>query len=176
MYARTLIVAVAAVAATAMPMSAQSFAAAPARTFVVRRTATDPADAARIRALLDKADESLVAGRLGDAKKAYRNVIEEQRAAGLYAGEALWHLASAYFFSDDNAGAVETLDELAVEAARFGDPSMELRATFESAVINQNMRRPSSVAAKLARVKALLQSPAISDTQKAEVTERIAKY
>jgi hypothetical protein len=179
MYARTLIVAVAAASAAASvvaaPMSAQALAAAPARTFVVRSTAGDTPDAARIRAMLDKADELLVAGRFGEAKKAYRNVIDEQHAAGRYAGEGLWHLASAYFFADDNAGAADALDELATDAARFGDPSMELRATFESAILNQNMHRPGGVAPKFARVKALLQSPAISEAQKSEVTQRIAK-
>jgi hypothetical protein len=179
MYARTLIVAVAAASAAASavaaPLSAQWLAAVPARTFVARSIGGDEPNAARIRAMLEKADESLVAGKLGEAKKAYRNVIDEQRAAGLYAGEALWHLASTYFFLDDNSGAADALDELAADAAHFGDPSMELRATFESAILNQNMHRSSGVAAKFARVKALLQSPAIGDAQKSEVTQRIAK-
>jgi len=173
MFVRTLIVAVAAVSAAAAPMSAQALAAAPTRTFVARAVADEP-DAARIRAMLDKADEALVAGRFNEARKAYRTVIDEQRSAGLYAGEALWHLATAYFFVDAAGDAADTLDELAIEAARFGDPSMELRATFESAILNQNLHRSGMAVAKLPRVKALLQSPAISDAQKAEVSQRIS--
>jgi hypothetical protein len=173
MYARPLLVVAVAVVAAAAPASAQSFAPVTARTLAVR-TADDNPDAARIRAMIEKADEALVAGRLAEARRTYRAVIEAQHAAGQYAGEALWHLASAHFFSDDSGATADVLDELATEAARFGDPSMELRATFESAVLYQSMHRSSAIGPRLARVKALLQSPAISATLKAEISQRMA--
>ncbi len=174
MYARTLIVAVAAVTAASAPVSAQSLATPTARTLAVSSAREEGPDAARIRAMLEKADEALVAGHLSEARKTYRAVIDAQHEAAQYAGEALWHLASVYFFSDEIANASDTLDELAAEAARFGDPSMELRATFESAVMSQSIHRTAGVSSKIARVKALLQSPAIKDSQKAEVTSRMA--
>jgi hypothetical protein len=180
MFARTLIASAVAVAAVTSPLTAQSrsksLAPSTAHTFAIRPATDDAPNAAKIRAMLEKADESLVAGRSAEARKRYRAVIGEQRTAGLYPGEALWRLATAYFLSDDTANAAGVLDELASEAARFGDPSMEIRATFESAILNQKLRRVEAVAPKLARVQALMQSPAISDAQKEEITSRIANH
>lgn len=177
MFARTLIVSAVAVAAATSPLTAQSYsaslAAAPVRSAAVRTTRDEAPNVAKIRALLEKAEESLVAGRGAEARKLYRAAIEEQHSAGLYAGESLWHLAIAYFFTDDTANVAGVLDELSAEAARFGDPSMELRATFESAILNQRMHRAGTVAPKLARVQTLMQSPAISDALKAEIASRI---
>lgn len=178
MFARSLIASAVAVAAATSPLTAQSrsesLAPATVRTFAVRMTTDDAPNVAKIRAMLEKAEESLVAGRGAEARKLYRAVIDEQRTAGLYAGESLWRLATAYFYSDETANVAGTLDELASEAARFGDPSMELRATFESAIVNQKLHRVGAVAPKLARVQTLMQSPAISDALKAEITSRIA--
>ena len=132
-------------------------------------------DSARVHRLMTQADEALGAGRLKEARKFYRTLIDEQRAGDQYAGEALWRLASSHFFADDLRSAADVLDELAAAASRFGDPAMELRATFESAVLRQRLRQSSAASAKLPRIKELLQSPAISEAQKKDTELRMVK-
>lgn len=131
-------------------------------------------DSARMQLIMTKVDSALRAGRIKDARNLYRTLIEEQRASEQYAGGALWRLAETYFAADDARGAARVLDEVADAAARFGDPAMELRATFESALLYQRLRSPTAVAFRLPRIKALLQSPAVSQEQKEEIKRRMA--
>jgi hypothetical protein len=131
-------------------------------------------DSARIVALLSKADASLQAGRVKEAVGVYRAIIGEQRNEGQYAGRTLWLLAQTYYATDDLGRAASVLDELAEAAGQYGDPVMELKATFESALLNQAMKKPAAVAARIPRIKALLQSPAVSLEQKRQVESRLA--
>jgi hypothetical protein len=138
--------------------------------------AADPAkgpDAARVRAELATADSLDVAGRLSAARRRYRALIDEQRAADQYPIEALWHLANSYYYHDEELASAATLDELAEAAGRFGDPTTELRASFQAAVLYQQHKQPNRVAPKVARLRALLQSPAIADEVKKDIAARL---
>jgi hypothetical protein len=58
-------------------------------------------------------------------------------------------------------------------AAEFGDPKVELRAAFESAVLYAKQHRYDRVFALVGRVRKLLKSPAIDEEQKREVRSRL---
>lgn len=130
-------------------------------------------DSVRIEAVLTKADNHTAAGRMGEARRLYRGLIEEQRESRQYAGAALWRLATNLVYDGDVQGGATMLDELAGEAARYGDPTMELRATFEAAVLWQKARRQDLVRKNLDRVQCLLQSPAIAADVKTTIQRRI---
>ena len=130
-------------------------------------------DSLRVRTLLAKADEASFAGRVNEARRTYRMLIDEQREADQFAGDALWRLATTNLYADDNRGAASVLDELAAAASRYGDPRAELRATFEAAVIYSHLKRHDLVAARMERVRALMQSPFISAQEKESVKGRI---
>ncbi len=133
------------------------------------------ADTVKLQKLLAQADEASVTGRGSHARKLYRSLVQEHRSANLYAGTALWRLAGVQLFDGKTYDAVITLEETAQEAARFGDPTMELRAAFEAAVIWQKIKRPEDARRNLDRVRCLLQSPAVADDIKADVERRIVE-
>jgi hypothetical protein len=165
-----------AAAVAALPLGVTPAIAAPSAQGLthatIRANPTGP-DAARVHTVLAEADALEGAGRVGEARKKYRALIEEQREGNQYPVLALWRLAHSYFYHDDEARTAQVLDELAESAAHFGDPTMELRASFEAAVIYQHARASDKVAAKMTRVQALLKSPAITDDMKKEIQGRL---
>lgn len=130
-------------------------------------------DPARIAAALARADSASQAGRNREARRIYQDLIQEQVAADQYAGEAMWRLALNYLYSDDARRAAEQLDVTAAAAARYGDPALQLRATFEAAALWQKLRRPDLVAERIDRTRALLQSPLVPDADKDAVRQRM---
>ena len=155
-------------AAAPLTAAGQSSARLDQRSFAPPR----PIDPTIFRARMAAADSLSYLGRLNEARRSYRAIADEQLAAGAYAGDALWHLANSFYGDDDNRAAA-VLDELASTAARFGDPTMEINATFESAIIYQRVHQGTRAATRLGRVKELLQSPAISDDAKAAIVARL---
>lgn len=172
MQTRQLLLALTIVAAAATPAVAQGTTA---RLGALPITGAPSApDPARVSAQLATADSLAFAGRNGEARGRYRQLIDEQRAGGQYPREALWHLANSYLEVNESDRVASIMDELATAAAMFGDPTTELNATFEAGVLYQRMRLPTKAADRLARVKELLQSPAISDEAKRQVEGRMA--
>jgi hypothetical protein len=131
-------------------------------------------DTARITAVLAKGDSLEVSGRVTAARRQYRALVDQQREAGQYPVEALWRLANSYYFQNDELRTAATLDELAEAAGQYGDPTTELRASFESAVLYQRHKQAERVAQRVLRVRALLHSPAIDEVTKREFAKRIA--
>lgn len=130
-------------------------------------------DSSRVAETLSKADVATASGRMGEARRIYRQLIDEQRESRQYAGKAIWRLATNHIYDGDARGGATILDDLAVEAARYGDPGMELNATFEAAIIWQQLKRNDLAMRNLERVQYLLQSPAIDTDVKARIQKRI---
>jgi hypothetical protein len=165
----------AAAVTTASPVHTSGVPASSATTAACCAAATRIGpDSLRVRAALAEAEALAFAGRFTEAQRRYKTLIAEQRAAHQYPGAALWGLANSYLDKNSDRAVVSVLDELAQAAAEFGDPTMELRATFESAVIHQHLRERERVADLMTRVRALLQSPAITSDAKREIEDRIA--
>jgi len=164
--------------ATAPAFATTNRATSPTRTDTNSSTrpimrAPVPFDSARVRSLLSRAEEASFAGRIGEARRLYREVIDAHRESNQPAGMVLWRLATTNLYADDKQAAASNLDEMAEVSARFGDPVSELKATFEAAILYSQIKRGDLVAARMERVNCLLQSPVISDEEKARVRERI---
>jgi hypothetical protein len=151
---------------TRLPAAAPVFAA---RSAPVRADDLAPSIDGRIA----RADSLALAGRIGAAEDLLHHVIDEQASAGRYARDALWHLAMAYDFTDDNAKLARTLDQLAAAAATYGDPQMELEATFEATRLHVELRDGRAELSRVDRIRCLLQSPAIPEAVKADYKSRI---
>jgi hypothetical protein len=164
-----LLIASATLAAPALAL--QSLAArSPARA----ELAGPPApDSAAVQAALERADEAAIEGRSKEARKLLRALVDEQRNADQFAGEAMWRLALNYLYADDTYRAAATLDELADAADSYGAPAMELRASFEAAALWMKLRRPELAVPRLEQAKKLLQSPVISEEDKQFVKSRM---
>lgn len=130
-------------------------------------------DSARIHTVLSRADDATAAGRMSEARRMYKGLIDEQRDANQYAGTALWKLASNLVYDGDIKGAAQLFDDLAAEASRYGDPAMELKATLEGAILWQKAKRHDLAMTHLERVRCLLQSPAIAEDVKDAIERRI---
>jgi hypothetical protein len=154
-----------------------TLAAHPPITITITSSADDTRgapDAARVSAMLAKGDSLEAAGSVNAARRQYQSLIDQQRAAGQYPLQALWHLANSYYFREDELRAAAALDDLAEAAAQFGDPATELRASFEAAIMYQRHRQPARVVEKVVRVRALLHSPVIDEATKKEIEKRLA--
>jgi hypothetical protein len=170
-----IILAVLASVVVAAPGS--KLAAHPPTSIATLGCAHDPAgapDTARVSAMLAKGDSLEAAGRVHAARRQYQSLIDQQRVAGQYPLQALWHLVNSYYFHDDELRAASTLDDLAAAAGQFGDPATELRASFEAALLYQRHHQPTRVAQKVVRVRALLHSPVIDEATKKEIEKRLA--
>lgn len=157
----------------ALPATATAHSANATVTHDVVTSVSPVPDSARMRAMLARADEASFAGRLGEAKRLYRSLIDEQRDADQFAPLPLWRLATTHFYGDDRRGAALVLDELARDAARYGDPGTELRATFEAAVLWRQLKQHDVAAERIERVQCLLQSPVIPEAEKASFRGRM---
>lgn len=148
-----------------------------AQSYRTSRAVTPPAvirvDPARVADALARADVAWQEGRGMDARRIYQGLIAEQQEAREFAGTAMWRLALNYLYADEKTKAAIQLDQLAEDAATFGDPALQLRANFEAAVLWQQLKRPELVATRIERTQALLQSPAIPEADKEFVRTRL---
>ena len=132
-------------------------------------------DPEKLQRLLAEADEASLNGKEGVAIKLYRSIAATQREAKEYAGTALWRLAGVQLFQGKVVDAAATLDETAQEAARYGDPTMELKATFEAAILWQKAKRNDVAMSHLDRVRDLLRSPVVDAELKESIQRRIVQ-
>jgi hypothetical protein len=130
-------------------------------------------DSVRLAAGIAEAERFAAAGRMADARRAYRKLISQELDAGEYPSAAMWRLANAYFGDGNELDAARELDRLADAASTFGDPEMELRARFEAAVLYSRHHEPARVAAHVQRVRALLKSPVIDDRTRRSISARL---
>ena len=156
---------------------ALALAAAPAASAAspASQPATEPApiDTVRLQSELQRAEKATYSGRAREARTIYRKLLDEQRNAGEYARQTLWNLAMHYLYQEDPGNAAVTLDELAKQANQFGDPTTELRATFEAAVLWTKARRPAYASERAQRIRDLMKSPVIAESDKAEYRRRM---
>ncbi len=156
---------------TAAALQPSSFAPSSVSVAPIRRAGAP--DSSRINAILSRADAATFSGRANEARRLYRDLIDQQQQADQYAHEALWRLANHYLFLNDERNAAAALDELATQSNHYGDPSTEISASFEAAVLWQHAKRNDLVVDRLKRVHSLMQSPVIGDDQKRAIAERM---
>ena len=119
----------------------------------------------------------------GDSLTAQRRYAEAQRefrtAAGIARREghlgslSLWHLACAYYYQGDKAGAVGALDELRDEAMRFGDLRVEALAQFNAAWLEGQAGRYEQAQSRVNELQRLLRSPYMPIAIRDHLTARL---
>jgi hypothetical protein len=163
--------AVATAMAAAAPATAQDNASAPS----ARVATVNPALAARMATTLRDAQRLAEDGRYREAVRAFRELIAEQRAAGEYAREALNGLAQAEFALGNGRATAVVLDDLAADAKTYGDPQTQLTSLFHAALLYQESGDREQVSSHLPQIRSLLQSPAIPESIRADITARVPR-
>jgi hypothetical protein len=125
--------------------------------------------------VIEDAQRFMTDGRFKDARRVYRTIIAEKRAAGEYAVDALRGLANAEFALNDNRETAAALDELADAAGQFGDPETRIRSLFDAALLYQGLKYNERVASHIAEIRTLLKSPAITEATRADIAGRIPR-
>ncbi len=117
-----------------------------------------------------RGDELFAENRLGKAKQAYETAAELARADGALPVKSLRRLANAYYFEGRFRSAAKVLDELAEEAATFGDLPAQAWALVDAAWLWGKMGSEREVNQRLEKVERLIASPYMPE----EVRFRIA--
>ncbi len=127
------------------------------------------------RATGENAARYMEEGRYRDALRVFRRIAAEQRAHGEYPLDALRGVVRAEFALGDERGTARALDELADEASRFGDPETRIRSLFQAALIYQRTSNRHHVEDRLAAIRTLLKSPAISEETRRDISTSIPR-
>jgi hypothetical protein len=133
------------------------------------------ADSARIANAVRRAAAFAAAGRMADARREYRVIISKESAEGGYPAAPLWLLANAYYADENLADAARTLDKLAEAARDVVDPATELKSRLEATMLWARLKEFDRARAGLNRVKVLINSPAISETERRWAKSRIGE-
>jgi hypothetical protein len=165
-----VVAATALIAAPAAQASAQS-----SKQMLADRAASAASGAALNPAVIEDAQRLMTHGRFKDARRVYRTIIADRRAAGEYPVDALRGLVNAEFALNDNRATAAALDELADAAGQFGDPETRIRSLFDAALLYQGLKYNERVASHIAEIRTLLKSPAITEATRADIADRIPR-
>jgi hypothetical protein len=138
------------------------------------RAGYDPAAA---RASLDRAHELAMSGRFVEARNAYRAVADMQKSAGVLPGEALWQVAALEYGQGGRhrLRAAQVMDELAEQAAIYGDPALQARALIEATILYHQNRRNAEARTCLDKLEPLLQSPHLTQELREQIESRLRR-
>ncbi|MFI5311872.1 MAG: tol-pal system YbgF family protein [Gemmatimonadales bacterium] len=161
---------VAAATFIAAPANAQSGAARLAGSLSPHVASTNPSPA-----FLADARRLMEEGKFKEARRTYRAIVDEQRAAGEYPVDALRGVVQAEFALKNDRATAIALDELAEAASLFGDPETRIRSLFQAALVYQQLNMRTHVVDRLGEIRALLKSPAISAETRKDIFDRIPK-
>ena len=162
--------------ATGPALLAQTSAAPVRLASVVAAPGGDSAyDPAFAKQQLDKADALFLKGNISAAQRAYKAVADMQLANNVLPGEAMWKLAELYQSEGQSRRTAVTLDKLASEAERFGDPKLQARSLLEAAILYQKAGMTENSLACAERLQPLMASPFVSADFRAEVQRRLIR-
>jgi tetratricopeptide (TPR) repeat protein len=112
--------------------------------------------------------------RFVDAAREYRSAVEIARRQGHLPSRTQWLLANAYYNQGDLVRAAAALDQLAGEAARFGDLAVEALAIFNAAWLNGQAGNSTAAASRVTQLRRLLDSPYMPVAIHRHLTARLA--
>ncbi len=148
--------------------------AAPAvRAMIDATPGTIAADSSHVSAVLSSADALAASGRVSEAIRSLKTLAAEQHKSGEYAGSTLRRLADLQYGAGEAYQAAHTLDQLADEAATFGDPTVRLRALFDAALVYQELKLYDRVPERTRQIATLLKSPMIDERVRSDIAARI---
>jgi hypothetical protein len=149
-----------------LPLMAQAPALASAETFAW--VGTNPA----IEAKLEAAHRMRMEGRTREALRELTAAARAQVATGTSAAQTLWEVAEIQYSDGRLAASARTLDRVAREAEKFGDPVLQARALFEAAVQYSTLGQHGEAALRMERLEPLLESPFIGSDLKSQISAR----
>ncbi len=130
-------------------------------------------EAAMITADIERARTFTLEGRMSEARRLLRDVVEKQERADAYPGAPLRMLANVEFGLNRPIVAAGILMRLADVAAEAGDPATELEALLDAGVLYGQAGRVANARELRPRVRALLNSPAIPEARRQAVAARV---
>lgn len=156
-------------------LSAQSAIPVSERSAVIRPgiPASDGELSTLVQARVAHGDELTGMRRFTAAQHEYRVAAQLARQQGHLPSFTLWHLASAYYYAGDRQHAAAVLEQLAGEAARFGDVAVEALALFNAAWLNGEDGRGRTAATQVSELTLLLRSPYMPLSVRDHLTARL---
>jgi tetratricopeptide (TPR) repeat protein len=131
-------------------------------------TSDNPAAQAHI----EKGDEFLGAQDYGQARAHYEQAVEIVRQKADFPGPALYRIAASYYYEGKSQTAANHFDQLANEAAQFGDVVTQIWALADAAWIYGQAGNSFGVEQRVQRVNKLLKSPFIPEDEKRMITSK----
>jgi hypothetical protein len=125
-----------------------------------------------VESRLEYALELQINGRFKDALREFSVAAREQKKAGVSSAETLWQIAEIHYALGSRLRSAQTLDDVASEAAKYGDPEMQAKALFEAAVHYAAISRHAEARARMDRLEPLMVSPFIGDDFRSRVEVR----
>jgi tetratricopeptide (TPR) repeat protein len=119
-----------------------------------------------------RGDALAAEGRYGAARREYRAAAELTRAQGKLPAKALRRIANSYYFEDRYQAAGKTLEQLAKEAATFGDLGVQVWAIADAAWIAGIAGDKIDMEHRLQRLHRLLGSPYLPNRLREEVRSK----
>ena len=120
-------------------------------------------------------DRRLAMGDVGGARAVYRSLIAYSDSVGEFPGEPLWALATLEFSRGREVRAAQWLDALADAAVRYGRPDWQARAVLEAGLLYQQHGRTDLSVERYRTLVPLLDSPLISEEQRAAMKARVVR-
>lgn len=127
----------------------------------------------RVNALMRRGDALVVRHRWDAARRAYADAAMLMREQRELAAAPLRRLANSYYFERRYVEAAKVLDELAVEAALFGDLPIGARALADAAWLYGKAGRPTAAQDRLLRLELLASSPYMPQPVRSQLARRV---
>lgn len=128
-----------------------------------------------IQTLLDRGDELGAEGNWGAARRHYKLAADLMRRQGLLPSKAMRRIANSYYYQDRYQSAGKILEQLAKEAAAYGELRCQAWALADAAWIAWIAGDKIDMDRRLVRLDRLLTSPYLPMEVRDEVvTKRLA--
>lgn len=121
---------------------------------------------------IEKGDEFLGAQNYGQARRHYEQAVEIIRQQGDFPSPALYRIAASYYYEDKPQTAANHFDQLAAEAAEYGDLVTEIWAMADAAWIYGQAGNKFGVDQRVQKLTKLLKSQLIPDDEKKMITAK----
>ena len=121
---------------------------------------------------IEKGDELVARRSYNRAREEYEKAVRIIRADGDFAAAAMYRIAAAYYFDGEYRNAAGQLDEIAREAAEFGDVATHAWALADAAWLLGQVGAKIDVERRLERLDRLFQSPYLPEGVRDEIREK----
>lgn len=125
-----------------------------------------------IQNLLDRGDELAAEGHWGAARRQYKVAADRMRRQGVLPSRVMRRIANSYYYEDRYQSAGKVLEQLAEEAADFGELHCEVWALADAAWVAGVAGDKIDMERRLARLDRLLTSPFLPDAVRDEVVDK----